>query len=204
MMGARKPAKQGAYVPKGRNLRNGLPEEVFAKTNFATGGARTENTVAEIEMNWKAFKGCFANEKLAIEAAKKNSAVFSPQFSRPSKIKGTYALLVKRLGKTQTAELLMKNPGVLCNSVSGLEQCSDAEILKAAETVAWLDANKPLLNGAASLVLIGVLVAATYRTTTVNPSGNMPGMEDAVKLKARSAKALKPSPGAPSSGVFPE
>jgi len=175
-MAAKKAQARPGYVPEGRNLKNGLPEEVFARTNFATSGARDANTVKEIEMNWAAFKGCFANEKLAIEAAKKNSAVFSPQFSRPSKIKGTYALLVKRLGKATTAELLMKNPGVLCNSVSGLEQCSDKEILDAAETVAFLDANKPLINGIAGVLLAAVVAAAIFRTTTANPTGAIYGM----------------------------
>ena len=103
-MGARKPSLPERYVPEGRVLRGGLPEEVFARTNFATGGARDANTVSEIEQNWKAFKGCFSSERLAIEAAQKNSAVFSPQFSSPTKIKGTYKLLCRRLGKQQTAE----------------------------------------------------------------------------------------------------
>lgn len=134
MMGSRKaPSLPAKYVPEGRVKKGGLPDEVFDKTNFATGGARTTETVAEIEMNWKAFKTCFASEQLAIEAAKKNSAVFSPQFSSPTKIKGTYKLLCRRLGKPATAELLMKNPGVLCNSPAGLEKCSDKEILDAAE-----------------------------------------------------------------------
>ena len=150
---------------------------VFAKTNFATGGARTSETVREIEQNWVAFKGCFASYDLAVEAAKKNSAVFSPQFSSPTKIKGSYKLLVKRLGKQQTAELLMKNPGVLCNSPAGLSQCTDQEILDAAELVASLDANKPLINALAGLVLVLVLAAGVYRGTVVNPGGAIAGFD---------------------------
>lgn len=61
------------FQPEGRVLKGGLPQEVFEMTNFATGGARTPDTVREIEMNWKAFKSCYANEKLAVQAAKKNS-----------------------------------------------------------------------------------------------------------------------------------
>lgn len=83
-MAAKKAQARPGYVPEGRNLKNGLPEEVFARTNFATSGARDANTVKEIEMNWAAFKGCFANEKLAIEAAKKNSgATFLSLVSTP-------------------------------------------------------------------------------------------------------------------------
>jgi len=171
--GARK--KPAPYVPAGRLARGGLPEEVFQMTNFATGGSRTPNTVAEIEMNWKAFRSCFSSEKLAVEAAKKNSAVFSPQFSNPKKIKGTYSLLVKRIGKKETAALLQKNPGVLCNSPAGLAKCTDKEILDAAELVATLDANKPVINALAGLVLLLVIAAAIYRTVTVNPTGYIAG-----------------------------
>ena len=177
MMGARGPSLPDKYVPEGRNLRGGLPEEVFAKTNFASGGARTADTVREIEMNWKAFKGCFASEKLAIEAAKKNSAVFSPQFSSPTKIKGTYKLLCQRLGKRDAADLIMKNPGVLCNSPAGLAKCTDQEILDAANLVETLDANKPLINALAGLVLVLVLAAGLYRGTQVNPTGSIAGFD---------------------------
>jgi hypothetical protein len=218
------PAK---YVPEGRLRRGGLPDEVFEKTNFATGGARTAETVSEIEQNWKAFKTCFASEKLAIEAAKKkcaargprllsadaalsetssavaSSAVFSPQFSSPTKIKGTYKLLCRRLGKQETAALLMKNPGVLCNSPAGLEKCTDKEILDAAEytsalpnhgtpglqahtlrnawsacrLVATVDANKPIINALAGLVIILVIAAGVYRGTVVNPGGAIAGFD---------------------------
>jgi len=133
--------------------------------------------VREIEQNWQAFKGCFKSEKLAIEAAKKNSAVFSPQFSSPTKIKGTYKLLCKRLGRQQTADLLMKNPGVLCNSPAGLEKCTDKEILDAAELVATLDANKPIINALAGLVLVLVLAAGIYRGSQVNPGGAIAGFD---------------------------
>lgn len=176
-MGVRKPSLPDKFIPEGRRLRGGLPEAVFSKTNFATGGARDSNTVREIEMNWVAFKGCFANEALAVEAAKKNSAVFSPQFSSPTKIKGTYKLLCKRLGKQKTAALLMKNPGVLCNSPAGLAQCTDQEILNAAELVESLDANKPLLNALAGLVIVLVIAAGLYRGTQVNPNGSISGFD---------------------------
>ena len=216
-MGVRKkPSKPERYVPEGRVLRGGLPEEVFARTNFATGGERTPETVGEIEQNWKAFKTCFASERLAIEAAKKNSAVFSPQFSSPTKIKGTYKLLCKRLGKQQTAELLMKNPGVLCNSPAGLEKCTDKEIIDAADlgthaasatatrlcpqpltlamrcprAVATLDANKPVINALAGLVLILVLAAGLYRGTVVNPTGAIAGFDESGKPLMRRGRVV--------------
>lgn len=201
MMMARNAPKPASYVPEGRVLKGGLPDEVFQMTNFATGGARTDNTVAEIEMNWKAFKGCFASEALAIEAAKKNSAVFSPQFSSPTKIKGTYALLVKRLGKAETAALLMKNPGVLCNSPGSLEKCSDAEILSAAETVAMLDANKPLIKGVAGVVLLAVVASLFLRTSSINPDGAIQGMDEVTALKAKAAAKAAERAAAKSSSV---
>ena len=149
-------------------------------------------------MNWSAFKTCFASEALAIEAAKKNSAVFSPQFSSPTKIKGTYKLLVRRLGKQRAAELLMKNPGVLCNSPAGLEKCTDQEILDAAELVATLDANKPLINALAGLVLVLVLAAGLYRGTVVNPSGSIRGFDASGAPEMRKERPPKapPSPRA--------
>ena len=196
-MGVRKPKLPEKFVPEGRKKRGGLPEEVFQLTNFGTGGARDSNTVREIEMNWVAFKTCFANEALAVEAAKKNSAVFSPQFSSPTKIKGTYKLLCKRLGKKATAELLMKNPGVLCNSPAGLAQCTDREILDAAELVASLDANKGLINAFAALILALVLAAGVYRGTQVNPSGSIAGFDSSGKPAMANQARAKPAAAIP-------
>lgn len=118
-----------------------------------------------------------------------NAAVFSPQYSSPTKIKGTYTLLCKRLGKAQAAELLMKNPGVLCNSPSALSGFTDGQILDSANLVASLDANKPLINAAAGVALALVLAAASYRTVSVNPSGTTFGSDEVAAIKAKKSAA---------------
>ena len=71
----------------------------------------------------------------------------------------------------------MKNPGVLCNSPAGLAKCTDQEILDAANLVETLDANKPLINALAGLVLVLVLAAGLYRGTQVNPTGSIAGFD---------------------------
>ena len=63
----------------------------------------------------------------------KNTAVILPTLNSPRKIKGTYALLNKRLGKKAAADLLLKNPGVLVCSPEGLEKQSSAERVEARE-----------------------------------------------------------------------
>ena len=71
----------------------------------------------------------------------KNTAVILPSLNSPRKIKGTYALLNKRLGKKAAADLLLKNPGVLVCSPEGLSKSSDEEIIKAADFAASQVAN---------------------------------------------------------------
>lgn len=44
-------------------------------------------------------------------------------------------------------------------------------------TVATLDANKPLINALAGLVLVLVLAAGVYRGTVVNPGGAIAGFD---------------------------
>ena len=177
MLARRKPPPLPAkYVPEGRDTSSrGCPESVFQMANFATGGARTPDTVKEIEILWKAFRTCFANDALAIQAAEKNSAVFTPQVSSPTKIKGSYALLVKRLGKQQTAELLQKNPGVLCNSPKALSTCTDKQILDAAESVAWVDANRSLVSAVGTVAIFAVVALLVLRIAAANPSGTIAG-----------------------------
>ena len=54
-------------VPKG------LPPKIADRVSFATSGVKQANQIQEIEILWKTFKGCYANEKLAIEAVTKNA-----------------------------------------------------------------------------------------------------------------------------------
>ena len=173
LMGARPPPGGQKYVPEGRDLRGGLPEEVFSKTNFATGGARTADTVKNIETLWKTFKACYPSEQAAKDAAKKNSAVFSPQINSPRKIKGSFGILVKRFGKREAQSLIQRNPGILVNSPEGLDKCSDKEILDSVALVETLDANKPLISALAGIVWFGVLFGVGFRILQVQECTNI-------------------------------
>ena len=171
-MGARLPPGGQKYVPEGRDLRGGLPEEVFSKTNFATGGARTADTVKNIETLWKTFKACYPSEQAAKDAAKKNSAVFSPQINSPRKIKGSFGLLVKRFGKREAQSLIQRNPGILVNSPEGLDKCSDKEILDSSRSPRR-STRISLDLGARRIAWFGVLFGVGFRILQVQECTNI-------------------------------
>ena len=77
------------------------------------------------------FKKCYKNEEVEREMLSKNTAVILPQLNSPQKIKGTYALLKKRLGKKVAQEVVTKNPGVLVCSPQGLQPCAGTRRLAA-------------------------------------------------------------------------
>merc|ERR1719247_1472046 len=110
-------------VPKG------LPPKIADRVSFATSGVKQANQIQEIEILWKTFKGCYANEKLAIEAVTKNAAVLQPQLNSPTKITGTYKLLVSRFGKAGAADVIQRNPGVLVCTPASMAKQSNEEIL---------------------------------------------------------------------------
>lgn len=92
------------------------------------------------------------------------------RLNSPRKIKGTYALLKKRLGNKAAAQLVQKNPGVLVCSPEGLAKQSDKDILGAADLVDTLEKNKPLINAAALLVWVSILGSIGYRIASVGAS----------------------------------
>ena len=100
-------------------------------------------------------------------------------------------MLCKRLGKPAAAELIMRNPGVLCNSPAKLAGCSDREILEAANLVESLDANKPLIKGVAGVLLALVIAASTFRTVSANPTGTISGMDEVAAIKAKRQAAAR-------------
>ena len=97
----------------------------------------------------------------------KNTAVILPQLNSPTKIKGTYALLKKRLGKKQAQEVVTKNPGVLVCSPEGLAKESDEAIIKAANFVESVENNRPLITAASGLLYASIIGAFAYRIGTV-------------------------------------
>ena len=145
-----------------------IPDVVIGKTRLALATKREVGDEDEMRTLWKTFRKCFPNEKMAIEAAEKNTNVFNPQLNSPRKIKGTFALLKKRLGNKGAQELIMKNPGVLICSPESLSKESNESILQSAELIAVLDANKPLIRIIArttGFLLIGLI---TYGIASKN------------------------------------
>mmetsp|Transcript_4155 Transcript_4155/g.5331 ORF Transcript_4155/g.5331 Transcript_4155/m.5331 type:complete len:148 (+) Transcript_4155:222-665(+) len=93
---------------------------------------------------------------------KKNSNVFNPQLNSPTKISGTFAQLVQRFGKKGAQDLIMRNPGILICSPRSLEKETNESIIKAADLIETLDANKPLLRFIARTTGLFLIVAITY------------------------------------------
>ena len=139
-----------------------IPEIIMGKVRLSLATKRSVNDEKEIIMLWDCFKKCYATRALAVEAAEKNSAVFNPQLNAPSKIEGTFKLLVGRLGKKGAQELIMKNPGVLVCSPQSLEKESTESILKAADFVEVIEANKPLIRVVAGTIGVLFLASVTY------------------------------------------
>ena len=106
-------------------IKGGLPQKFAERVSFQSSGQRQAGQEEEILILWREFKKCYPSEKVALQMLSKNTAVILPQLNSPRKIKGTYALLQKRLGKAATFELLLKNPGVLVCSPEGLAKLSD-------------------------------------------------------------------------------
>jgi len=148
-----------------KQVPKGVPPAIADRVSFATSGVKTGNQIEQIEQLWQAFKSCYANEKLAVEAVTKNAAVLQPQYSSPRKIKGTYKLLQKRFGKKGATDVITRNPGVLVCSPEGMEKQSDAEIMKAVELVEWTYNNKGAINVASQLYGIFLIIFISYGIT---------------------------------------
>jgi len=149
-------------------VKGGLPVKFAERVSFQTSGQTVAGQEDEILILWREFKKCYRSEAKAVEMLSKNTAVILPQLNSPRKIKGTYAQLTKRFGKAGAADIIEKNPGVLVCSPEGLLTQSDKEILDAAELVATLEANKPLIGAVSGAILAGVVASLAYRISTVN------------------------------------
>uniref|UniRef100_A0A6V4TKD7 PSI-F n=1 Tax=Prymnesium polylepis TaxID=72548 RepID=A0A6V4TKD7_9EUKA len=164
---ARHPAPVALDEARQKLIKGGLPQRFAERVSFQTGGAKQVGQEEMILTLWKEFKKCYPSEAVAQEMLSKNTAVILPSLNSPRKIKGTYALLNKRLGKATAKEVLLKNPGVLVCSPESLEKQSDEEIIKAANLVETLENNKPIINAVAGVVWFGIIGAFVYRIGTV-------------------------------------
>ena len=73
------------------------------------------------------------------------------------------------------AEIIEKNPGVLVCSPEGLLKQSDEEIVKAADLVATLEANKPLISAVSGAFLLSIVLSVGFRIGVVNGNDMSPG-----------------------------
>eukprot|EP00316_Scyphosphaera_apsteinii_P021751 CAMPEP_0119310686 /NCGR_PEP_ID=MMETSP1333-20130426/19713_1 /TAXON_ID=418940 /ORGANISM="Scyphosphaera apsteinii, Strain RCC1455" /LENGTH=176 /DNA_ID=CAMNT_0007314909 /DNA_START=159 /DNA_END=689 /DNA_ORIENTATION=+ len=152
---------------KKKLMKGGLPENIADRLSFQTSGQKQVGQEDKILILWKEFKKCYKSEAVAQAMLSKNTAVILPQLNSPTKIKGTYALLVKRLGKAGAAEVIEKNPGVLVCSPAGLEKQTNEDIIKAAQLVETLDNNKGVINAISGAVLFSIVGSFIYRIVTV-------------------------------------
>ena len=148
-------------------VKGGLPVKFAERVSFQSSGQRIAGQEEMILTLWKEFKKCYPSEAVAQQMLSKNTAVILPQLNSPAKIKGTYALLIKRLGKKQAQEIITKNPGVLVCSPTALAKESDESIIKAANFVESVENNKPLISAASGLVFASIIGAFAYRIGSV-------------------------------------
>jgi len=148
--------------------KRGLPPGLADRTSFQTSTIKQADQDEKIAILWKEFKKCYPNEKAATEAVFKNAAVVLPQINSPTKIKGTFALLNKRLGKKVALEVITKNPGVLCCTPLSLEKQSDKDIIGAADLVEKIEENKGAIQVVAGLFIFSVPTAIFYKIALIN------------------------------------
>jgi hypothetical protein len=151
-------------------IKGGLPKKFAERVSFQSGGSKKAGQEEEILILWNEFKKCYRSKDVALDMLSKNTAVILPTLNSPRKIKGTYALLNKRLGKARATEVLEKNPGVLVCSPESLAKQSDDDIVKAADLVASLDANKGTINAVAGLFFFSIVASVAYRIGSVGAS----------------------------------
>ena len=164
-----------------------IPEVVIGKARLALATKREVGDEDEIRQLWVTFKKCYPSKTLAVEAAEKNSNVFNPQLNSPTKISGTYKLLVQRFGKREAQSIIQRNPGVLICSPQSLKSESNESILRAADLIETLDANKGLIRLIArttgllivSLVSYGVAVKNAAPGADMSPAGVLQQLIDA-------------------------
>ena len=123
-----------------------LPPGIADRLSFQTGGYKNANQGEEFLILWNTFKQCYPSEESAIAALDKNTAVIAPQLNSPTKIIGTYELLVERFGEQGVLEIISKNPGILACTPMSLKDQSNEDIVNAANMVVKLEENKDLIK----------------------------------------------------------
>jgi len=149
-------------------IKAGIPVALASRISFQTGGARVAGQEDEILILWKEVQKCYPTKEKALEAVTKNSPIILPQFNSPRKIKGTYAQLRQRFGKSVAQEIVEKNPGILVSTPEGLSKITDEAIVSSANFVDSLEKNKPVILKIARLFQFSILGAFVYGIATYN------------------------------------
>ena len=123
-----------------------LPPGIAERVSFQTGGYKQAGQAAEIKILWDTFKACYPSEEAAEAAVNKNSAVILPNLNSPTKITGTYNLLLERFGEAEALDIITKNPGILVCTPGSLSDQSNDDIRNAAQLVTTLESNRGLIK----------------------------------------------------------
>ena len=111
-----------------------------------------EDSAAVVPL-WRAVRKCYPSDDEAIAALQLNRGLLLPWATSPQSIEGNYRVLVEKLGKTGTLDVLSKNPGVLAGSPARLRLSGASEIQSVANTAAALGSLRgpPLVVAGAAL-----------------------------------------------------
>ena len=131
--------------------KDGLPPGIADRLSFQTGGSKVANQEEEALILWGLVKECYPSEEAAVTAVNKNSLILNPSMNSPSKITGTFELLVERFGPEGATEIITKNPGILSCVATSVAKQSNEEILKATDFADGLVENR----GAVKLAIFG-------------------------------------------------
>ena len=123
-----------------------LPPFLLNRVSFQTGGSKQANQEAEVLILWNTFRQCYPNDEAAEAAVTKNSMTVNPSVNSPTKITGTWSLLVERFGDDKATEIITLNPGILTCTASAVATQSDADILNATDMAVKIGENKDLLK----------------------------------------------------------
>jgi len=164
-------ARDGLKLDPARQklVKAGLPVKFASRVSYQTGGQKQTGQEDEIIILWKEFQKCYPTREKALEVLSKNTLVILPQFSSPRKIRGTYALLQKRFGKSAAQDIVEKNPGVLAITPETVGKTSDEQIMDAANLADMLETNKDVFKAINTAVRVGFIGAIAYGISQNNP-----------------------------------
>jgi hypothetical protein len=174
--------------------KGGLPPGIADRLSFQTGGSKVARQEEEALILWGLVKECYPSEEAAVTAVNKNSLILNPSMNssapsdrisgtclppfyawapvrrgRPSKITGTFELLVERFGAEVATEIITKNPGILSCVAASVAKQSNEEILKATDFADGLVENKEAVKLAIFAAAFALFNLVGWRIISTNP-----------------------------------